>query len=260
MSKLVGDVCMVTGAGAGIGRAIARRLASDGARVAVTDIDPKAATETADLIKKDGNLAFASTLDVTKNDSVKETVDRIVAELGPVNILVNNAGVSTMNWALELTEKEWDYNFDVNVKGVFLVSQYIGRQMVEGGKGGRIITIASIDAKRGAPLLAHYAASKWAVVGFCRTLALELAPHNINVNCVCPGYVRTSMQKREIEWEARLKGSTMEEIAKSYIQDVPLGRLQEPEDVASVVSFLASKDSSYITAQAINVSGGFINH
>lgn len=260
MSKLVGDVCMVTGAGSGIGRAIARRLASDNAKVAVTDINLEDATETTNLIKKDGNFAFASMLDVTKNDSIKETVDRIVADLGPINILVNNAGVSTMNWALELTEKEWDYNFDVNTKGVFLVSQYVGRQMVKEGKGGRIITIASIDAKRGAPLLAHYAASKWAVVGFCRTLALELAPHNINVNCVCPGYVRTSMQKREIEWEARLKDSTIEEISKSYIKDVPLGRLQEPEDVASVVSFLASKDSSYITAQAINVSGGFINH
>jgi NAD(P)-dependent dehydrogenase (short-subunit alcohol dehydrogenase family) len=123
-------------------------------------------------------------------------------------------------------------------------------------KHGKIINTASMAAKRGVPILAHYTASKWAVVGFSRSLALEVAKYNITVNCVCPGLVDTGMQTREISWEARLRGLTEEQVRQEYIAMTPLGRLEKPEDVARLVSFLASEDSDFMTGQAINITGG----
>jgi NAD(P)-dependent dehydrogenase (short-subunit alcohol dehydrogenase family) len=165
-----------------------------------------------------------------------------------------------MNWFWELTEEEWDYNMNVNAKGVWLVSKHVAPHMIKKRKG-KIVNTASMASKIGAPLLAHYSASKFAVIGFTQAISKELAPYNINVNAVCPGFVKTSMQDREIVWEAKLRGiDEPEKVREEYIKQTPLGRLCYPEDVAKVVLFLASEDADFLTGQAINVTGGACTH
>ncbi len=260
---LAGRVAGVTGAGAGIGRAIAQALAAEGARVAVTDINEEGAQETVRLIEAAGGVARAWRLDVTRRDHIVQVVDAIREWGRRLDIWVNNAGVSTMNRFWELTEEDWDFNMNVNAKGTFLCSQVVARVMMQqdfmqGGElRGKIINIASMAGKRGnAPFLAHYVASKFAVVGLTQAMAGELAPYKITVNAVCPGYVATGMQERELRWEAELRGTTPEAVRELYVQDTPLGRIETPEDVAKVVVFLASSLSDFITGEAINVNGG----
>jgi NAD(P)-dependent dehydrogenase (short-subunit alcohol dehydrogenase family) len=255
MNTLKGKSALVTGSATGIGRAIAMRLASDGADLLLGDIDLQGVGRVAEQIRSMGNRCAAMHVDVTDAKSVQTMVDRCVKEYGKIDIAMNNAGVSTMAWVVDLTEKDWDYNMDVNAKGVFLCCQAEVRAMIP-QKHGKIINTASMAAKRGVPILAHYTASKWAVVGFSRSLALEVAKYNITVNCVCPGLVDTGMQTREISWEARLRGLTEEQIRQEYVAMTPLGRLEKPEDVARLVSFLASEDSDFMTGQAINITGG----
>ncbi|SMB98187.1 3-hydroxybutyrate dehydrogenase [Thermanaeromonas toyohensis ToBE] len=252
---LEGQVALVTGAGKGIGRAIAEALARAGARVGLGDIEWEAVEEVAAQIRQAGGEALPLALDVTIKEACSKAVESLVNEYGRLDIVVNNAGVSTMNWVKDMSEEEWDFNFKVNAKGVFLVSQAALPQMIK-RKQGKIINIASMAGKRGVPLLAHYAASKWAVIGFTKSLALEVAKYGITCNAVCPGYVRTSMQERELVWEARLRGMTVEEVKAEYIRNTPLGRLEEPEDVAKVVLFLASPAADFITGEAIDVTGG----
>ncbi len=175
--------------------------------------------------------------------------------MGGCEILAANAGVSTMQHALDLTDEEWDYNFDVNVRGVFLANQIAGRAFKARGKGV-IVNTASLAAKVGAPLLAHYSASKFAVLGWTQAFARELAPAGIRVNAVCPGFVKTSMQEREIAWEAALRGVSPERVVADYVAQTPLGRLETPEDVADVVVFLCSNSARFMTGQGINVTGG----
>ncbi|MFO3797569.1 MAG: SDR family NAD(P)-dependent oxidoreductase, partial [Anaerolineales bacterium] len=169
---------------------------------------------------------------------------------------------STMQRFINLSEQDWDFNMNVNAKGTFLCSQQAARQMMqqppdEHGLRGKIINIASMAGKRGnAPFLAHYVASKFAVVGLTQAMAGELASYGILVNAVCPGYVQTSMQEREVVWEASLRGISPDEVRQLYLADTPLRRLEQPEDVANVVFFLASPDSNFITGEAINVNGG----
>jgi NAD(P)-dependent dehydrogenase (short-subunit alcohol dehydrogenase family) len=248
---LDGKIALVTGAGSGIGEAIATALAAAGARVAVSDLDLAAATRVA------GNLtgAIPVQLDVTNARSAKDAVAAAEAALGPLDILCNNAGVSTMNRIVDLTEKEWDFNFDVNAKGVFLVTQAAAPGMIE-RRQGCIVNTASMAGKIGVPLLAHYAASKWACIGFTKSCAREFGEFGIRVNCVCPGYVRTSMQERELDWEATLRGMTREEVAAEYISQTPLGRLETPEDVAKVVLWLCTPGAEFVTGAAIDVTGG----
>ena len=164
--------------------------------------------------------------------------------------------VSTMNPVVDLTEQEWDVNMDVNAKGVFLTNQAAVRHFLNSGTRGAIVNTASLAAKIGAPLLAHYSASKFAVLGFTQALAREVAEHGIRVNCVCPGFVRTSMQHREIAWEAKLRGMSEEAVREEYVSLTPLGRLEEPRDVADAVVFLASDAARFITGEALNISGG----
>lgn len=243
---------VVTGAGTGIGAAICRALADAGHRVAVTDVDLDAASEVARTV---GGRAYR--MDVTDLMSIEAACEAAVSELGPLRLWVSNAGVSTMAPFIEITESELDLNLDVNTKGPFLCGQVAARRFITQGEGGIIVNTASMAGKRGAaPYLAHYVASKFAVVGLTQAMAAELAPHRIRVNCVCPGYVATSMQTRELEWEARLRGSAVDDVRQLYIDDTPLGRLQTPEDVASAVVFLASDGASFITGEALAVNGG----
>ena len=253
MQELRGQGAIVTGGATGIGQAIARALAGAGVRVAVADLDAAGAERVA---RELGQGAFGVPVDVRKRDSVEQALAIIEQRLGGYQILCANAGVSTMNLVADLTDEEWDFNFDVNARGVFLTNQIALRHFLGTGRQGVIVNTASLAGKVGAPYLAHYSASKFAVIGFTQALAREVAERGIRVNCVCPGFVRTSMQEREIAWEAELRGIPPEAVIADYVGQTPLGRLEEPEDVAKTVLFLASDLSAFITGEAINVTGG----
>lgn len=248
---------LVTGAGRGIGRAIAERLTRDGFKVWVTDLDTEAAREVGEALG-----APYLQVDVADRSSLEAARERVYQEDGRLDVLVANAGVSTMNRFLDLTEEEWDFNFRINAKGTFLTLQTFARAMVAQdlmpGRElrGKIIATASMAARQAAPLLAHYSASKFAVLGLVQAAAKELAPYKITVNAVNPGFVRTSMQEREVLWEARLRELNPEEVRQEYIRQTPLGRLETPEDVAKAVVFLAGPDSDFITGEALEVNGG----
>ncbi|MBM4023492.1 MAG: SDR family oxidoreductase [Planctomycetes bacterium] len=244
---------IVTGAATGIGRAIATALAAHGVRVAIADIDRSGAETAAAALPGRGHIGLV--IDVTRRDAVDTAFAAVTAGFGGYDILCANAGVSTMNRAVDITDAEWDFNFDVNTRGVFLTNQIAARAFLAQGHGV-IVNTASLAAKVGAPLLAHYSASKFAVLGWTQALARELAPHGIRVNAVCPGFVRTSMQDREVLWEAELRGVTPAEVIADYVRQTPLGRLETPEDVAGLVCFLASDAARFMTGQGINVTGG----
>ena len=258
MEMLVNEnqTALVTGAGSGIGRAIARKFAALGASVIVTDMNLSAAEETVSLLPhpSENQRHLALSMDVTDKGSIAAVMETVRETYGRLDILDNNAGVSTMNHISDLTEEEWDFNFNVNSKGVFLVTQAALPLMKE--KGGRIVNTCSMAAVKPDPMLAHYTASKFAVLGFTKACALEFAQYGINVNCVCPGYVKTSMQEREKVWEAKMRGLTPDEVIKGYIANTPLGRLCYPEDVADVVGFLVSPEAKFLTGEAVNVAGG----
>jgi len=252
-SDLAGKAALVTGGGSGIGLAICRALAEHGVRVAVADLDAQAAEKAAGSLSPAG---MAVSLDVRLRASVEAGFAAALAALGGLDMLVANAGVSTMNRAVDLTDEEWDHNFDVNARGVFLTNQAAARYFLREGRRGVICNTASLAAKVGAPLLAHYSASKFAVLGWTQALARELAPHGIRVNAVCPGFVRTSMQEREVAWEAKLRGMEPEQVRREYVAQTPLSRIEEPEDIAGLVVFLLSDAARFMTGQGINVTGG----
>jgi len=206
---LENKVAVVTGAGSGIGRAIAKKMAVLGASVYCTDMNEKAAQETVEMLCKDlpSQKHGALYMDVTDRDSVDKAVKVIADAHGAIDVLCSNAGVSTMKLFENLTERDWDFNMDVNAKGMFNVIQAVIPFMKE--KGGRMILTASQAALKAYPFFAHYSASKFAVVALVQSLCVELARYNITINCVCPGYVQTSMQERELVWEAELRGMTL---------------------------------------------------
>ncbi len=242
---------LITGAATGIGAAIAEALVQAGHKVAVTDVDEIAARAKAEAV---GALGVG--LDVLDRGSIKQAADTTERELGPLDVWVSNAGVSSMAAFVDVSEEAWDHNMDVNAKGVFLCGQEAARRLIQNG-GGAIVNTASMAGKRGAtPFLSHYVASKFAVVGLTQAMAAELARFQIRVNCVCPGYVATGMQERELRWEAELRGLSVDEVRGMYLADTPLGRLEAAADVASSVVFLASPASAFITGEALAVNGG----
>ena len=244
---------IITGGANGIGLASAKAFHGAGDNVVIADLDGEAAGKTASSL---GERAVGCSVDVRDKASIARAFAFGVETFGPISVVHANAGVSSMKRALDLSVADWDFNFDVNAKGVFLTNQVAVRHFLDHGIKGKIINTASLAAKVGAPFLSHYSASKFAVVGWTQALAREHAHDGIRVNAVCPGFVRTPMQEREVEWEAELMGSTPEKVRQSYIEQTPLGRLEEPEDVAGVVLFLASDDARFMTGQAINVTGG----
>lgn len=253
-SDLEGKTALITGGATGIGRAIATALSLHGVRIAVADIDLGTARTTAAAISP---TAIAVHMDVTKRASVEDGFAEAASLLGgKIDRVVANAGVSNMKPALDLTEADWDFNFEVNTRGVFLTDQTACRHFIEHGIQGAICNTASLAAKVGAPLLAHYSASKFAVIGWTQALAREMAKHGIRVNAVCPGFVRTGMQSREVIWEAELRGMTPQAVLDEYVALTPLGRIEEPEDIAGLVVFLLSDAARFMTGQAINVTGG----
>jgi len=249
---LAGMTALVTGGATGIGFAIATALAEARMRVAIADLNAEAARAAA--AKLDSAVSVA--MDVRDRASVEAGFNAAAERLGGIDRLVANAGVSTMRRAVEITDEEWEHNFAVNIRGVFLTNQIASRYFLATGRKGAICNTASLAAKVGAPLLAHYSASKFAVVGWTQALARELAPRGIRVNAICPGFVRTGMQEREVLWEAELRGMTPEAVRADYVAQTPLGRLEEPEDVAGLVVFLLSDSARFMTGQAVNVTGG----
>ena len=252
---LAGRRALVTGAATGIGRAIAEAFAREGALVAVSDISLDGARDVAERL---GDGARAYRLDVTDAAETASVFRSAADWMGGLDLLAANAGISTMNPVAELTEEEWDSNMAVNAKGVFLSNREAVRHFLAAGEKGVIVNTASLAGKIGAPYLAHYAASKFAVIGFTQSLAREVGGHGIRVNAVCPGYVRTSMQDREVMWEGKLRNMTPEAVREEYVAATPLARLEEPEDVAAIAVFLASDLSGFLTGEAINASGGVL--
>lgn len=262
--KLQGKSVIVTGAGRGIGRGIALRLAQDGANVAVSDINFDNATKVAEEIAALGVKTFATSTDVTLEKEVNELVDRTVAEFGRLDVMVANAGIANIKMSLEMTPEEWDQIFAVNCRGVFLCDKAAAQQMIKQGhngtpgSGGRIINCASIAAHSGFSILAAYSATKFAVRGFTQALAKELGPHKINVNAYCPGIVGTDMWTLIDEKMGPYLGMGKGEVLKEYTKLITAGRVSVPEDVASFVSYLVSSDADYMTGQSVMIDGGII--
>lgn len=244
---------LITGAAGGIGLAVARAFSALGDNVVLADLDGSAAEHAAETIT---GPTLAAKVDVCDPKSVEELFVAAAKKFGQIDVVCANAGVSNMKRAVDLTVEDWDFNFNVNAKGVFLTNQAAVRHFLAEGIAGVIVNTASLAAKVGAPLLAHYSASKFAVLGWTQALAREHAKDGIRVNAVCPGFVKTGMQEREILWEAELLGVTPEAVMKSYIDQTPLGRIETPEDVAGVVTFLASDGAGFMTGQGVNVTGG----
>ncbi len=240
-------VALVTGAGRGIGRAIALQFAAAGAKVVVNDINPDTAEVTVKRITESGGQAMTALADVANKMAVQTMHYEVLEKWGRVDVLVNNAGVEPTGSILTLDEWAWNRAIDVNLKGAFLCTQTIGRSMKEEG-GGAIVNMASI-AGRAAGLRdrAAYVASKTGLVGFTRECAREFAAYNIRVNAVCPGVIITEMTAHLRENEAQMK---------KWLEDIPQARLGEPDDVTGLVLFLCSDEARYITGQAINVDGG----
>lgn len=247
-----GQAVLITGASRGIGRAIALRFAAEGYHVVAMDI-PRQQTDLAEvqaLIRQENGRCDLVFGDVSNPESVRTFVDEAKAIAGHIDVLVNNAGVLSLALVDDIEPDEWDRMYDVNTKGTFMVCKALLAQFREAGKG-RIVNIASIGGKRGAPLQAHYCSSKAAVISFTHILAQEVAKDGITVNAVCPGIIDTDMGRNNYRDAAALQA----------VKDkTALGRLGYPDDVVGAVAFFASDDASFISGQALNVCGGIIFH
>jgi meso-butanediol dehydrogenase/(S,S)-butanediol dehydrogenase/diacetyl reductase len=258
--RLAGRVVLVTGAAGGIGRGAAIACAAEGASVTGLDLDGPGLADLQRHIGPGGpggrgGLEPAAA-DVTSADSVAAAIAAVLSRHGRIDVLVNAAGISTMALAVDLTEDQWDNTMAVNAKGVFLMTRAVLPSMIARGAGS-VVSIASAAGKRGSRMFSHYSASKFAVVGFTQSVALEVAAAGVRVNSVCPGLIATPMQEREVTWEAALRGVPEQAVRDRYLAAVPAGRIGTPQDVAGTVVFLASDDSAYITGAAIDVGGGY---
>jgi 3-oxoacyl-[acyl-carrier protein] reductase len=243
-------VAIVTGAGRGIGAAIAHRLAADGMSVGVVDLDEQGSRRTAKEITENGGQAIPIGADVADETAAGNAVQQTAAELGPVTVLVNSAGIIRDNLIFRMSTADWDSVMDVHLRGAFLMTRAAQTHMTQ-AKWGRIVNISSTSAlgNRGQ---ANYAAAKAGLVGFTKTLALELGKFGVTANAIAPGFVETEMTAAT----AARQGLDFEEWKSSIARDIPLGRIGQPEDVAAVASFLCSEDAGYVSGQVIYVSGG----
>ena len=247
MGRFEGKTAIVTGASRGIGREIALQLAQEGAKVAVNYSGSKdKADEVVQQIKDAGGEAFAIQADVSNTDSVKTMVDMTIETFGSIDILVNNAGITKDNLLVRMKEDEWDDVININLKGVFLCTKGVSRQMMR-QRAGKIVNVASIVGVSGNAGQANYVAAKAGVIGFTKTTAQELAARNINVNAVAPGFITTDMTD-----------ALNEDVKNQMLANIPLGKLGSPENVAKTVMFLLSEDAAYITGQTIHVDGGMV--
>lgn len=272
LRRLEGRVALVTGAGrrGGLGEAIARRLAAEGAAVMVTDLatgddnlpvervgSQRGIAEVVERIRADGGVAAAWALDVRREAEVQAAVAQAVHQFGGLDILINNAGVGfLMEPLIDMPRDRWDTVINVNLSGAFSCTQAAARQMIAQGRGGRIVNIASVAAKSGSLHLAAYSASKHGLIGLTRSAALELGPHRITVNAVCPNHVTTQLGSVQNAYRAQQRGQTVEAYLAEMRARIPLGRVGLAEDTAKACAFLCSAEAAYITGEAMNVSGG----
>lgn len=245
--KLKGRIAVVTGASRGIGKEIALELARCGATVVVNYAGNKEKAQTVVAeIKELGQEAIAVQCDVSNSDRVIEMFKNVIEQFGKIDILVNNAGVTSDNLLMRMKEDEWDRVIDTNLKGVFLCTKAVTRTMMK-QRNGRIINVASVVGVIGNAGQANYVAAKAGVIGLTKTTARELAPRNITVNAVAPGFITTDMTEQ-----------LSQEMVSSLLGQIPLSRLGEPKDIAKVVAFLASDDSAYMTGQTLCIDGGMV--
>jgi NAD(P)-dependent dehydrogenase (short-subunit alcohol dehydrogenase family) len=248
MTRLQGKVAIVTGAANGIGQACAKRLAADGAAVALADIDATGGEAVAAAIRAAGGKAVFVATDVTKREAIEALVKRTIAEFGGVDIMLNNAGVALTATVLDMSDEIFDKVLSVNLRSAFIGTQLAAREMVASGKGGVIINMSSVNALLAIPGLSAYACTKGALNQLTKVAAVELAPHNIRVVAIGPGTILTELARKAV---------MADEAGRSKIlARTPIGRAGEPEEIASVASFLASDDASYITGQTIYPDGG----
>lgn len=239
-------IALITGAGRGIGQAIALKLAADGADIAVVDLKPEFCAETCDKVRAMGRRAWAYGADVSKAASVEETVAKVLADCGKVDILVNNAGITKDTLLMRMSEADWDAVLDINLKGTFLFTKALAREFVK-QRSGRIVNIASVIGLVGNAGQCNYGASKAGVIGFTKSVARELASRSVTCNAVAPGFIETKMT-----------AALGEEIRQKLMNQIPLRRLGSPDDVANAVRFLASDQAAYITGQVLTVDGGMV--
>jgi meso-butanediol dehydrogenase/(S,S)-butanediol dehydrogenase/diacetyl reductase len=270
---LTGRVAIVTGSGRpkGLGQAMAKRLAAEGCKVVVHDLGAVKGEiapahgvgkqdeieATVAEIRADGGEATAFAGDVLIEADVKALVEHAVSTYGTLDIMVNNAGIGYLFGPLiEMSQEKWDAVLGVNLRGCFFGMKYAAQQMIRQGSGGRIISIASQAAKSGFALAAAYTASKHGLVGLTRSAALEFSRHGITVNAICPNHVTTGLGAWQNEFMSKARGQTMEEYLAVMRGRIPLGRPGAPDDIAAACAFLCSAQASYITGEAMNVSGG----
>jgi NAD(P)-dependent dehydrogenase (short-subunit alcohol dehydrogenase family) len=266
--RLNGKIAVVTGAGQGIGRAVALRLAREGANLVVADINAQNAERVAGEIRAFDRQASSSIVDVSKLNNIQSMVDQTLAETGRIDILVTAAGVAQTGLFLDLTEQQWNLVIDTNLKGTTFCVQAVGRQMMKqipenirvGARTdksyGKIVNFSSISGRRGRAEQVPYAASKAAIISVTQSAALALAPF-INVNAVCPGVVPTPMWDQIDRDRGRIAGLAPGDAMKVFVERIPLKRSGSVDDIAGVVAFLCSPDSDYMTGQTLNVDGGF---
>jgi 3-oxoacyl-[acyl-carrier protein] reductase len=246
MGALDGKLAMVTGAARGIGRAIAEKLAREGADLALCDLKEEWLVETADAARAMGRKVRCLSVDVSNATAVMAAVAAIVQEFGHVDIMVNNAGITRDKFLLRMTEEDWDAVLDINLKGTFLFTKAVAKPMLK-QQSGVIVNIASIIGLIGNAGQCNYAASKAGVIALTKSSAKELASRNIRVNAVAPGFIQTKMTE-----------ALPEDVRSKMLEAIPMGRMGGSEDVAEAVFFLASQASSYMTGQVLNVSGGMV--
>lgn len=241
--SLGGRVAIVTGGGSGIGRAIALRLAEDTAKIAIWDINGEGAEETARMVRDAGGTAIAITADCSDKAAIKAAADRTRAELGPIAILVNNAGIAPFNAFLESDDDLFDKVISINLKGPWLMTKECLPDMLAAG-WGRVINITSSSVQTGSPAQGHYVSSKGGLMGMTKALALEFAPTGVTFNMIPPGFIDTPM----------LRAAPID--AEAFAQTLPMKRVGQPEDIAAAAAYLAAEEASYITGQTISTNGG----
>ena len=258
MERVFKNIC-ITGAGNGIGRAIAIAMGKEGYNVVCADIDLNQANETLEIILDNNGNGLSIEMDVTNSSDIKKMMKDTVVKYGSLDILVNNAGVTRTSKIMDLTEDDWDWIHNVNAKGTFFCLQAAAKQMIKQNNGGRIINMASVGGKGFVDVSnAIYAASKGAVISLTKTAAQELAKHEITVNSICPGITYTNILSDIVKKRSLEQNKSEEDIMKHYVRDIPLQRPNYPEDIAAMVVFLSSSGARNITGQSYNVDGGLI--